>query len=162
MFFELKSRLAGLFGRQGTRGISVVEFALILPVFLTLVMGVIETGNMFRTWLTVQKAAQSAARFATTGQGDEEGTRLSQIVQKAQEVVATLPQETEVLVRSWPGMDTAAEPTDNDPGGPCQVVEVRVRADYEPITPLLGPLLPEVIPLVGADRKVNEPWYPCG
>jgi len=38
---------------------------------------------------------------------------------------------------------------------------VSVSYLYQPVTPLLGDVLPQSIPVSGSDRKVNEPWRPC-
>jgi uncharacterized protein (UPF0333 family) len=42
----------------------LVEFALILPVFILLVVGVIDFGFAFNTWNSAQNAAREGARFA--------------------------------------------------------------------------------------------------
>lgn len=47
----------------------MVEFALVLMILLTIVLGIVEFGYIFQNWLTVQNSAEAAARFATTGQG---------------------------------------------------------------------------------------------
>jgi hypothetical protein len=45
----------------------MVEFALILPFFLILLIGVIEAGRIIWAYITVQTAAREAARYAVTG-----------------------------------------------------------------------------------------------
>ena len=50
--------------RKKTDGAVAVEFALILPVLLMLVFGIVEFGMMFRADLTVSQAARSGARTA--------------------------------------------------------------------------------------------------
>ena len=143
-------------------GMAAVETALILPIMFVMVMAVVEGGNAFYSWLTVQKAAQIGARFAATGRGEEEGTRLSQIIAATESGLIALDQgSVEITVRSWPDLSATGDGIDNDPGGPCQLAEVAVLYRYKPFTPLVAPLLPETIPLHGYDRKVNEPWKPC-
>lgn len=86
------------------RGISTVEFALILPILMAMILGTIEMGTMFYSWLTIQKAAQSRARFAATGIGEEEGTRLTQITEVTQEWLKALDNGNtkEITVSFWP------------------------------------------------------------
>ena len=144
------------------RGISTVELALILPAVMALALGVIETGNMFTAWLTVHKAAQTGTRFAATGQGDEEGLRLQQIIDHTTDAADTLDGPISVDVRSWPDLNISGPGLLNDPGGPCLPVEVTATYEYQPITPIIGDMLPASIPLSGSDRKVNEPWQKCG
>lgn len=145
-----------------SRGIAAVEFALILPAVLLLIMGTIEFGNMCYTWLTIQKAAQMGTRFATTGQGDDDGTRLSQIIAQTNIMLAKLHGGgSSIEVRSWPTISVSGSGNLNNPGQPCGVVEVSVAFQYEPIAPLVREFLPSTITLTGSDRKVNEPWKPC-
>ncbi|WP_319542316.1 TadE family protein [uncultured Pseudodesulfovibrio sp.] len=144
------------------RGIAAVEMALILPILFMLVMGIVEGGNAAYSWLTVQKAAQIGARFAATGRGYEEGTRLSQIITTTEAALTTLDINSyEINVRSWPDLGATGDGIDNDPGAPCQLAEVSVMYAYKPFTPIVSAILPESIPLYGYDRKVNEPWKPC-
>ncbi len=49
------------------RGQTMVEFALILPLLLLLLFGIIEFGLIFHAWLTVENGARQAARYAVSG-----------------------------------------------------------------------------------------------
>jgi Flp pilus assembly protein TadG len=61
------------FGRRpGDRGAAAVEFALVLPVLLLLIFGIVDFGRMLYTKITLTQAAQSAAR-ATAILGDQDG-----------------------------------------------------------------------------------------
>ncbi|NIV29495.1 MAG: hypothetical protein GWN58_08285, partial [Anaerolineae bacterium] len=50
------------------RGQGLVEFALILPVLLFILLGIIEAAFVIQGYLTVQHAAREAARFAVAYQ----------------------------------------------------------------------------------------------
>jgi hypothetical protein len=54
------------------RGQTTAEFAITLPILLLLLFGVIEFGRIFQAWVTLQNAARTAARYASTGQYDED------------------------------------------------------------------------------------------
>lgn len=47
------------------RGASLVEFSLVLPILLVIVIGILEMGMAFRTTITVGSAAQEGARVAS-------------------------------------------------------------------------------------------------
>jgi len=53
--------------RANIRGATAVEFAIILPMFLLLLVGVIEVGRMLSTKNTLQYAVERAARCAVIG-----------------------------------------------------------------------------------------------
>ena len=143
-------------------GLVAVETALVLPILFLIVMGLIEGSNAAYSWMTVQKAAQIGARFASTGRGSDDGSRLTQILDATKDSLVALDiASCEIKVRSWPDLSASGDGIDNDPGAPCQLAEVSVLYSYKPFTPLVGALLPETIPLYGSDRKVNEPWKPC-
>ncbi len=50
--------------RQTEAGQSLVEFTMILPIFLVLMFGLIDFGRAFYTWLLVTNAAREGARVA--------------------------------------------------------------------------------------------------
>jgi len=56
---------------RSRRGQTLAEFALTLPILLMLMFGVIEFARIFQAWITLQNAARTAARYAITGQWDE-------------------------------------------------------------------------------------------
>lgn len=143
-------------------GMTAVEFALIAPIVIVLLLGFVECGNLFYSWLTTYKAAQTATRFAATGQGYEDGNRMALIEQQVSGVMSRLSGgATSITISSWPQGAFAGDGTSGDAGCPCGMVQVEVGYDYQPITPFLGDLLPSVIAIAGSDRKINEPWYRC-
>lgn len=148
----------------GAEGTSALEFALVLPVLLALVFGLVEFGNIFFISAAMDKAAQVGARKAVTGEGEDNGARLALVRQAARDVAepAAGSNPVTVLVRSWPTTSASGSATENDAGSPCGVVEVEVRCDYSPITPIVGDMLPDPFTLMGRGRMVNEPWMPCG
>ena len=53
--------------KHKSKGQSLVEFALILPILLMLLLGIFEIGRVIWAYITVQSAARDAARYAITG-----------------------------------------------------------------------------------------------
>ncbi|WP_462326257.1 TadE/TadG family type IV pilus assembly protein [Desulfobaculum sp.] len=148
------------------RGLSVVEFSLLLPVVLGMILLIVELGNLYFTQSTLEKAASAGARFAVTGQGDMEGDRLARItgaVRTLSDTIA-LPEPTgplTITVRSWPTTLGTGAPSEGNAGRPCAMMEVEVRCPYTPVTPLIGGMLADAITLTGSRRMINEPWLPC-
>lgn len=63
-----------LIKREG--GQSTVEFALILPVLLILVMGIIEFGRIISCYMVINNLAREGARFAAVGKTDSQITTI--------------------------------------------------------------------------------------
>ena len=53
---------------QHGKGQTLAEFALTLPILLLLLFGIVEFGRLFQSWVTLQNAARTAVRYASTGQ----------------------------------------------------------------------------------------------
>ncbi len=56
-------------GRRKERGQSLVEFALIIPIFFILVLGIIDFGMALRSYITLTNAAREGARVGVVCQG---------------------------------------------------------------------------------------------
>ena len=54
------------------RGQAMVEFALVLPIFILLLMGIMEFGMLFHQYLVVTSASREGARAAAVGGTDAE------------------------------------------------------------------------------------------
>ncbi len=52
--------------RKTETGQTLVEFALVLPMLLILMFGIVDFGRAFYTWLTVTNAAREGARVGAT------------------------------------------------------------------------------------------------
>lgn len=55
------------FARRHSRGQSVVEFALVLPLLVILMIAIIDLARVYTTLLSVESAAREAADFASFG-----------------------------------------------------------------------------------------------
>jgi Flp pilus assembly protein TadG len=54
-------------------GVSIIEFALILPVFLLLLFGMIDFGRAYSTSITMTNAVREGARYGITNPTDNAG-----------------------------------------------------------------------------------------
>ena len=61
------------------RGQSLVEFALVLPMLLLILIGIIDFGQVFSTELVIEGAALDAARYASVGATD---AQVNQVIQQ--------------------------------------------------------------------------------
>ncbi len=73
---------------RGRRGQSMVEFALVVPIFLTLLFGTLEVGMLFKTRSAYQVAALQAVRVAAAAGNDANADQYA-----LNQLQATLPVE---------------------------------------------------------------------
>jgi len=123
-------------GRQ-RRGQALVEFALIVPVFLLLFFGLIDLGRA----VYVNNSLAEAAR---------EGARWGSVQSRSASSAGRASIETEALSRlvSVPGATATAACINSGPAAfPCTVedrVSVTVETDLEMITPIIAQLMSSI------------------
>ena len=61
--------------RDGSAGISVVEIALVLPMLLMIIGGVVDMGFAFHTYIAMVNSAREGARYGVTHAADTGGIR---------------------------------------------------------------------------------------
>lgn len=102
----------------------MVEFALIIPLFLLLVFAIVDFGMGLHSWITVTNAAREGARLGTVG-GDK-----NSIVARVRDTSGSLDDgNLSVTVTNCVSGCT----TQGDPG---ESVAVEVDYNYHLITPL--------------------------
>jgi Flp pilus assembly protein TadG len=145
-------------------GQSLVEFALVAPLFFLLVFGITDFGRLFFTQETLQFALREAGRYAVTGQHQANGSggflsRVDSIKAIAQEKAIGLITNPNNIVVSSPQGGTNVVGT---AGGPGQTVIISLSTDLKLITPMIGRFF-------GADQTYhftvqtvfrNEPFNP--
>ncbi|MCL4378161.1 MAG: pilus assembly protein [Actinobacteria bacterium] len=60
---------------KNQKGAAAVEFALILPILVTIVFGIFEFGIAFNNWISLTHAAREGARLAAVGQYTDQKVR---------------------------------------------------------------------------------------
>jgi len=126
------------------KGQGMVEFALILPMLLLLLFGIIEVGRMLVVYSQVQAASREAARYAAAA-GDADPVAIG-IQPYYADIAGINAAARRVAILS--GINTVDVSYDTGPGGGATTVDqiklkdrvvVRVPADYNPfvgLTPL--------------------------
>lgn len=169
--------VTGTGGSPG-RGQALVEFALVLPVFLLLLFGLIDGGRMIYMHTVLSQAAREGARVASveagwmgaTGSGcgaaggpvcPANVTALrSDVLTAANRMIQPFAQITngQLQTRCDPsggtptGSWTALTCVSSDAGN---VASVRVSADFVPITPIISSLLGTVPMSASASMVIN-------
>lgn len=132
---------------RGSKGVTVVEFALVLPLVLGLIFAIIDFGLYFFIQHTVQFATREGVRLALVGRTltDAAGDPLSRqesIVKKIQDEASVAINPGALQISIYPVSANYGDPVGwentQDAGQPGAYMRVRTRYDYKFITPLLG------------------------
>jgi hypothetical protein len=103
---------------RGQRGQSLVEFALVLPIFLLVLFTIVDFGMGFHAWITVTNSAREGARLGSVR------APAADIEQRVRETAESLDQDDLVVTVT------------NAEGQPGESVVVDVSYGYSLITPL--------------------------
>lgn len=154
--------------RSDRRGQTLVEFALILPVFILLLVGVFDFGRAIYAYNTVLNASREGARQAIVDQ------TLDHIRDRASAHATALsidPASVDVDFRS-PTTPNSAGSCNGSLGSPqvvgCTAV-VRVEYSFDAATPLIGALVGPLtvagetrFPIEHDCREPTKPTCPLG
>ncbi|MBS3985014.1 MAG: pilus assembly protein [Selenomonadales bacterium] len=124
--------------RQNERGQALVELALVLPILLLVLMGIVDFGRVFHGHLAVTSASRQAAREASLGRTDAE------IISVARNAASPLP-PGQIAVTVTPAFSARQAGTS---------IEVTVTYSLQIITPLIQPFFPN--PYVVIARAVTR------
>lgn len=135
---------------RNDRGTTIVEFALVLPIFLLLVFGIFDFGRYFFVDHTLQYATREGMRLALVGRTLTDGngnpmSREASIIQtiKDKASMAVDPSDPSLSIYIFQIGSDYSDPSNwqNLPpnaGGPGSPMRVRTRYTYEFMTPLIG------------------------
>ena len=111
---------------KNTKGQSLVETALVLPVLLLIMTGIIDFGLLFNNYLVVSNASREGARSAAVGSTDD------QITEAVHSMAASLD-ISKLTITISPGQSYRAT---------GDAATVTVQYEYSMITPIIGAIVP--------------------
>ncbi len=127
--------------QKKTRAQAMVEFALTLPIFLLVVLGIIEFSRLFMTYLAVYTASREAARYgssvgvAPNGKThDQDCDGMKQIAVEMGSFAGVQPGDVQIYYESSPGVWKAACGAVKTELGDRVVVEV--QGYFQPAVPI--------------------------
>ncbi|MGE5329037.1 MAG: TadE family protein [Deltaproteobacteria bacterium] len=116
---------------KNCKGQALVEMALVLPIFLMLIMGMIEFGRIFNAYLIVTNASREGARIAVVGGTDTD------VDNSITNTTNTLRQEA---------LTINVTPTQSSRNRGAQVT-VTVHYNLEMICPIISSIIPNPFPI---------------
>lgn len=106
---------------KNNKGQSIVEMALLLPVLLMILLGILEFGRIYSAYMVISNAARDAARVGSVGGSS------AQIYTSVTTTTASLKADDVTLVISTTGT-----------GGRGDAITVNVGYDIPIMAPFLG------------------------
>jgi Flp pilus assembly protein TadG len=136
----VRSRLVLL---AGERGVALVEFALVLPLLLVLLLGMIDVGKAVNYWNDETHLANEAARYAAVNKNPGPQSTLNQSILNQADTTelknggtTSIPAPQTICIWFPNNTNTADDPArDHGVGDPVQVV---VTAQYHWLGYLVG------------------------
>ena len=114
--------------RKGEKGQSLLEFALIVPILLIILAGVLDLGRLYYTYVSITDAAAEGASYAAI---HPQANERAEVLQRAQEASGALVQIDPTMVQ----VDCPAVAA----GAP---ITVTVSYSFTVATPLLNVMVP--------------------
>lgn len=143
---------------RSANGQTMVEFAMVAPLFFLLIFGIIEYGRLFFTQMELEEAVQEAGRYASTGNSEGGLTRLASIEAVLQQdaVNINVPianiQISSLINGVW---------VSGSAGGPSDTVLIQVTMNMNLLTPMIGQYFPDsTYTFTASTTFQNEPFSP--
>jgi len=135
--------------RGDASGQTLVEFALIVPIFILMMVGIFDAGRAVYAWSTINNAAHEAVRLAIVDQNTAD-VRARAVSQS----VAVGVDSADVSIRWLSSTYTDVAPCNATPRYGC-AVEVSVAYEFTAATPVISQLM-GTIGLEGVARQQIE------
>jgi Flp pilus assembly protein TadG len=102
------ARLRRAHARRAERGAAALEFALVVPVLVMLLVGIVTGGVTYSRGIALTDAVRESARFGATGDATTPATWASDVIaQERATQIDDLSQGTAVCVQLWKGTAAA-------------------------------------------------------
>ena len=123
-------------------GATVVEMAIIAPVFLLVLVAIIELSMMFFATLTMQYAVREGARFAITGRNSESASgnqqRYANVIAKIQNNALGMYERTDPQISVNGTSYSKTSYTSGMFGAPGDILVIQLDCSWPVTTPLLS------------------------
>lgn len=130
-----------MFGKDSETGAAMVEFALILPLLVLLLLGIIQFGFIFNAQITLTSAVREGARHAVVGNTDED------VKQRV------IDYSTALLLKL---NKNGIEVKDDEDAKGNKTKEVTAEGTVDLVMPFLGKLIENPFPLKAKSIMRNE------
>jgi Flp pilus assembly protein TadG len=146
--------------RRRFAGQTIIETALVVPLFFLLVFAVVDFGRLFYVQMSLQDAVRQAGRFASTGNHlpdpNNPGQNLTRVQSIIQQAIAQNPGLTFTNIKISSVYGGAG-----NAGGPGDTVTISLTTALKLLTPVIAPFFQDgTYTFVVSVSFKNEPFAP--
>lgn len=127
--------------RSQERGQALVEFALVLPVFLLLFFGIIDIGRLVYVNNAVAQAAREGSRWGAVADRTQANNYPTNIVNQTAGLMAAVPSPTVSIACFLPYDATFSNPVASGYCTAGDLLQVKVSSSVQMFTPVIGQLV---------------------
>jgi len=136
-----------------SRGQSLVEFALVFPLFVVLLFGFFDVGRLVYVNNAVAQAAREGARWASVAGRVQDATYPANIVTQTENGMVAVPTPT-VTVKCF----LPTDPSLGTPAAVCasgDILQITVTSKVDMVTPVIGQLIGSITVQATSQVVVN-------
>ena len=171
------TRLFGSPAESRSRGQALVEFALVIPIFLLLIFGLLDMGRFVYMHSTLSQAAREGARLgaveaawvgSTDANCNTSGGKVcpANLAALRNDILAATNREMTpfgniTLAKLYTSCDVSTPPSGNWMTQTCvsnqpgQLMSVRVEFTVQPMTPIINAFFPSITSTASATMVIN-------
>jgi Flp pilus assembly protein TadG len=124
---------------RGSRsGQSLIEFAVVAPIFFLLIFAVLDLGRVYFVQMTVQHSLREAGRFAVTGNHLPNPSDPTKTLTRIDSIREVIRRSSVGVVTDVQAVQISSQGVSNNAGEPGQPVTLSLSADVKLVTPFLS------------------------
>lgn len=123
--------------RNSQRGSTLLEFAIIAPLFFLLIFAIFDFGHLFYVQMTLQDAIRQAGRFAVTGNHLPDPNNPGNNLSRVDSIIQTAENASSGTTITGVQVSSANGGA-NNAGGPGDTVTISITDDLQLVTPLIA------------------------
>ena len=145
-----------------TRGQTMLEFAMVAPIFFFLIFAIFDFGRLFFVQSNLEQAVYEAGRYASTGNHLPNPNSPGQTLSRIQSIIDIAEQAAVGLGANITNIQISSlDGGSGNAGGPGDTVTVTITATLPLMTPFVGQFFPGgVYTFTSSASFKNEPFPP--
>lgn len=146
------------------KGASLIEFAIVFPILLMILLSTLELGIMLAIKVNLQSCTMAGAHYGSSGAYTSGSTRTASATNAMNNGVSGIldPSNLSITIRSFPSFLIASLGGSGSPGtgNPKEVGKYKMEYSYSPASPLVASVFGATKSLQATTYVKNEGTFP--